>query len=270
MKQVLAIFDGLREQYLRKLIEVNVCVTNETRIKTRTNPRDLRYYYCEVHNTKHYTANEQVTQILRSVEKGDYLKFNPAYNLTTDEFGMLKKKHSRTVHPHYTTWFPYEHPELRKKKKKPAVNRTGKSQVQLSVSQVKETQVQGVQKRSLPATELAPGVIFPQTNQFPDEFIVPPETVHPDLLIEYFYCGRKLRFLAAEDAANHKDTTFTEKNTNSVYKCAYGDHYHIGRTGERAKKGNQAYGKDVKAGFYWYKSSVKRANRFMWAIMNFD
>lgn len=247
------LFYEQQETYFLFLVQNRVCAANSVNIKNRTPRENLYRYDCGKCETSHYLNAETRSQIFEAVNSGKFLRFHRNYGMTTNEFGIARvlfQKENKKHNKFFDRFLPHDLFHTKPTPPAPEISETSKF------------------TRVTSTTELAPGVLFPEPATFPSDFIVPPETVHPDLLVEYFYCGRKRRFEQAVEALTHSDSSFAEDSTNSVYLCKYGNHYHIGRAGSRTKK-QTTYRKDVSNGLRWYVQDPRRANRFMWAVMNF-
>lgn len=94
------------------------------------------------------------------------------------------------------------------------------------------------------------------------DYILPVQYVSDNLLIEYYVCGRKNRYLSASDA---QEGMLVHKldSGNSVYSCGYCSGYHYGHKPQRA----HTVAENAQKGTLAYVYDVKKANRFIHNLM---
>lgn len=96
-------------------------------------------------------------------------------------------------------------------------------------------------------------------------YILNPDTVATDWLVEFQICGRKIAHETIEDAELHRLTQYAHMEESAVesYKCPYSDHYHVGRnSGVEVSVEEKA-----QAGYRWYRKDILKANDFIQRIM---
>lgn len=93
------------------------------------------------------------------------------------------------------------------------------------------------------------------------KYIVPPDFVPRDLLIEYHVCGRKIQYSTEAEAAA-KMVANGCPPVYSTYKCSYCPGFHYG-----AGEGKNSAGSSARSGLRWYTKNAEKANKFMYKIM---
>jgi hypothetical protein len=114
-------------------------------------------------------------------------------------------------------------------------------------------------KSEVPGPPQGPAVTFDD----PNLYILKPNLMSEDWLIEYHVCGRKVAYKKVSEALIYKHTNFQEGY--DVYECPYCSHWHYGRKGKPVAPAIQA-----KRGLRWYKMNHKKANIFIHRIMMED
>jgi hypothetical protein len=99
----------------------------------------------------------------------------------------------------------------------------------------------------------------------PLEYILPPELVSIDLMVEYMVCGRKRHYSSPGEAAKgiREFTNVEADGVKEVYACPHCDGYHYGTNSKKPLNRR----KTAASGFMWYCRKPAIANRFIHRIM---
>lgn len=100
----------------------------------------------------------------------------------------------------------------------------------------------------------------------PQLYILKPNLMSEDWLIEYHVCGRKVTYAKVSEALVFKHTQ-TAPGEYEVYECPYCEGWHLGHKTKKEDSADSTRQRQAKSGLYWYRRNHKKANAFIHKIM---
>lgn len=219
-------------------------------------------YYCEKHETTHYVTPQQ-NNYYRSMINGAHVP--------EDLIPFLSKHSQRIVLRDASAVFrewnvAHPHDKVasianRKRQEEKAVRRELDTVRVEAANEKKATKQAAKARMTKKKTKTASS-----SYSDPQLYILKPNLMSEDWLIEYHVCGRKAAYEKVSEALIFKHTQ-TAPGEYEVYECPYCAGWHLGHKTKKEDSADSTRQRQAKSGLYWYRRNHKKANAFIHKIM---
>lgn len=244
---------AIQNELIAELIQ-RVCSSPVT-LNTVTDLQTLFVFTCVGHQSTHYLKSSDYKQWHKEITAeaisggldGNMSHF--ARSIVVQRSSLAQQEFTKEFRP-----TRIQNPALMalpKKKKTP----TKKGELQ----QVTSTQVQTLSENANQKP------MFANSNLY----ILTPNLMSDDWLIEYNVCGRKTSYKTQEEAESAKVLHSPQKRElrsgeeKTTYHCRYCSEWHFGRDGGKRSTNDRL----ARNGLYWYRKDHKKANAFIHKII---
>jgi hypothetical protein len=220
-------------------------------------------YYCEKHETSHYVS-PQANNHHRALINGSKIP---------EEYAPFMCKLSQRVVFRIASEIYREWDEANPQNKVPSIANRKKQEEKAVRRELDAALVAAAQeknRRKKAARERikkkkAKKANKAKTYDDPNLYILKPNLMSEEWLVEYQVCGRKVSYSKVSEALIFKHTQTSGEY--EVYECSYCSGWHLGHKG---KEEYRVPARQAKSGLFWYRQNHKKANAFIHKIMMED